>query len=190
MNREGTAMLTRRTATAALAAVLLLTASGAAAGRPAAPEARGKATPQCRANQVRVAAVTVDPEAGGYPNVLHISVTNESKKKCAVDRIPTVTFGELDGPALPEPFGQSGPYVLAPGKSGHAAVRTIEDLDDPETRLVDDITVAGAPAHPGALFTADDLDIDGRIRVWEPVTTWWQPTFAAAEDILENRVEV
>lgn len=182
-----------RTVTTALAAALLLTAaaSGAAAApaAPAAPDARGKATPQCRANQVRVAAVTVEPDAGQYPNVLHISVTNESKKKCAVDRIPTVVFGDLDGPALPVPLGESGPYVLDGGEAGHAAVRTIEDPADPETRLVDHIVVAGAPAHPGARFTADDLDIDGKIRVWEPVTTWWQPTFAEAEEVLANRYQ-
>ncbi|MDI3384956.1 DUF4232 domain-containing protein [Streptomyces sp. B-S-A8] len=180
-----------RTAATALAAALLLTATatGAAAGQAAAPEARGKGTPQCRANQVRVAAATVEPETGSYPNVLHIRVTNESAEKCAVDRIPTVVFGDLDGPALPVPPGQSGPYVLAPGKTGHAAVRTIEDPADPETRRVDDITVAGAPAHPGARFTADDLDITGQIRVWEPVTTWWQPTFAEAAEVLANRFQ-
>ncbi|MDI3421567.1 DUF4232 domain-containing protein [Streptomyces luteolus] len=189
MNREGTAMLTRTAATALAAALLLTAAGAAAAAQPAAPDARGKGTPQCRANQVRVAAETVEPESGSYPNVLHIRVTNKSAKKCAVDRIPTVTFGDLDGPALPMPIGESGPYALAPGKTGHAAVRTIEDPADPETRQVDYITVAGAPAHPGASFTSDDLDITGKIRVWEPITTWWQPTFAEAEEILANRFQ-
>ena len=181
-------MLTRTTTTA-LAAALLLTAAGGAAAHPAAPDARGKAAPQCRANQVRVAAETVEPDSGSYPNVLHIRVTNESAKKCAVDRIPTVTFGDLDGPALPLPAGESGPYDLDPGETGHAAVRTIEDAADPETRQVDHITVAGAPAHPGARFTYEDLEITGMIRVWEPVTTWWHPSYAEAEEVLANRFQ-
>ncbi|NBE56389.1 DUF4232 domain-containing protein [Streptomyces boluensis] len=179
-----------RTATAALAAGLLLTAAPAAA-HPVDRAATGKAEPPaCRANQVRLAASTAEPEDGTYPNVLRIKVTNTSDERCAVDRIPTVTFGDLDGPALPVPLGQSGPYALGAGKSGYAAVRTIEDPSDANTRLVEYVTVAGAPAHPGARFTADDLDLSGgRIWVWEPVTTWWQPSQAEADEVLANRYQ-
>lgn len=178
-----------RTVTAALAATLLLTAAGTAAAQPVA-QGTGKAEPRaCRANQVRLSASAAEPEEGLYPNVVRIKVTNVSGKRCAVDRLPTVAFGELDGPALAVPPGESGPYALAPGTSGYAAVRTIEDPTDPDTRFVDYITVAGAPAHPGARFTAEDLGIPDRIRVWEPITTWWQTSQADADEVLADQYQ-
>ncbi|MCE0448071.1 hypothetical protein LT493_42885 [Streptomyces tricolor] len=49
----------------------------------------------------------------GHPTVLRVSVTNRGTRACVVDRVPTVTFGNLDGAALPVPEGGTGTYRLA-----------------------------------------------------------------------------
>ncbi|MFD5074769.1 DUF4232 domain-containing protein [Streptomyces sp. NPDC058371] len=153
----------------AAAALLVAAPQGSAAGKtPACPEK----------------SVTVRARATADPAVLHISATNRSARACTVDRIPTVTFGDLDGAALPVPAGESGPYRIGAGGTAYATVRTIADPADPEARRVDSVTVAADPAHHGRSFTAQELDAGDVVLVWEPVTTWWQPSAAAADRAL------
>lgn len=113
--------------------------------------------------------------------MLHISVTNRSARTCAVDRIPTVVFGDLDGAALPVPAGDSGPYPIGAGRTAYAAVRTIADPADPQARRVGSISVSADPARFGRSFTARELGAGDAVLVWEPVTTWWQSSQAAAD---------
>ena len=46
------------------------------------------------------------------------------------------------------------------------------------------ITVAADPAHRGRVLTAAELGAGDAVRVWEPVTTWWQPSREAADRAL------
>ncbi|MEU4038034.1 DUF4232 domain-containing protein [Streptomyces collinus] len=160
------------------AAALLLTAPQS----QAAPAARA-APPRCaeKALTIRAKAVPADPR------VVRVGVTNRGARACVVDRVPTVTFGGLDGAALPVPLPRSGggTYLLRPGVTAHAAVRTIGDPADPEARRADSVTVAASSSQWGATFTAARLGTGSRVRVWEPVTTWWQPTAAAADRALK-----
>ncbi|MFC9249142.1 DUF4232 domain-containing protein [Streptomyces sp. NPDC057136] len=158
---------------ASSAAVLALIA---ASGAPAAA-APGPAV--CAERAIEVAA-TASPDVA---DVVRISVTNQGPRPCVVDRIPTVTFGDLDGAALPVPATGSAPYRLAAGRSAFAAVRTLDPAST-ELRLVDRMTVAGHPAHYGRTFDAASLGAPRGIRVWEPVTTWWHPTQTEADAVL------
>ncbi|MFF9584603.1 DUF4232 domain-containing protein [Streptomyces achromogenes] len=162
------------TAVSAAAAALLLTApqSQAAAGHERAAHCAE------RALTVRAKAAT------GHPTVLRVSVTNRTARACVVDRVPTVTFGGLDGAALPVPEGGTGSYRLAAGGTAYAAVRTIGDPRDPEARRADSVTVAASAAHWGRSFGAGRLGTGRQVLVWEPVTTWWQPTARAADRII------
>lgn len=155
----------------AVAAALLLAVpqSSSAAARPA------KCTEK---------AVAVHAHRSADPTVLHLSVTNRSPRTCTVDRIPTITFGDLDGAALPVPAGQSGPYRLAAGRTAYAALRTIVDPADPEARRVDSITVSADPSRFGRTFTARELGVGHAVLVWEPVTSWWKSSRAAADRAL------
>lgn len=158
-------------AVSAATAVLLL----------AAPQSQAAAGP---ARPVRCAetSLTVHAKAAaGDPTVVRMSVTNRGTRACVVDRVPTVTFGNLDGAALPTPEGASGSYRLAAGRTAHADVRTIGDPADPEARRTDSVAVAASAAHGGRSFTAARLGTGKEVLVWEPVTTWWQPTAAAAD---------
>ncbi|MFJ6850868.1 DUF4232 domain-containing protein [Streptomyces sp. NPDC091271] len=161
-------------ATLALAFALLAPA-GTATASSAAP-----AVPACRESSLKVTAT-----ASEQPETLRISVTNQGRQSCVVDRIPTVVFGDLDGPALPVPDGESGPYRLPAGGSGYAAVRTLDPAAT-ELRVVDRLTVAGDPAHRGRTFDAASLGAPDGVRVWEPVTTWWHRSSAAADATLER----
>ncbi|MEU8979244.1 DUF4232 domain-containing protein [Streptomyces sp. NPDC048309] len=157
--------------------------SGSAAPRSAqAPTQPAKAAAQpakCAQNVLKLRA-----EQSADPTIVHISVTNRSARACTVDRIPTVTFGDLDGAALPTPAGESGPYRIGAGRTVYAAVRTIVDPADPEARRVDSITVSADPARYGRSFTARELGAGDAVLVWEPVTTWWKPSVAAADKAL------
>ncbi|MFD1271354.1 DUF4232 domain-containing protein [Streptomyces kaempferi] len=126
-------------------------------------------------------SVVVRAHRAADPRVLHISVTNRSARTCAVDRIPTVVFGDLDGAALPVPAGDSGPYPIGAGRTAYAAVRTIADPADPQARRVGSISVSADPARFGRSFTARELGAGDAVLVWEPVTTWWQSSQAAAD---------
>jgi Protein of unknown function (DUF4232) len=159
-------------AASAAAAVLLLTA----------PQGRAATADPVRPVRCAETALTVRARAvPGVPAVLRVDVTNHGSHACAVDRVPTVTFGTLDGAALPTPEGGAGDYRLAAGRTAYADVRTIADPADPEARRVDTVTVAASAAHRGRSFTAARLGTGTRVLVWEPVTTWWQPTRAAAD---------
>ncbi|RPK73019.1 hypothetical protein EES45_31355 [Streptomyces sp. ADI97-07] len=162
----------------AVLALALLAPAGAAVASSAgtAPPA----PPACRESRLSVAA-----SASGRPDTVRISVTNRGTRACSVDRIPTVVFGDLDGPALPVPGAESAPYRLPAGGSAHAAVRTLDPAAT-ELRLVDRLTVAGDPAHRGRTFGAAPLGAPEGIRVWEPVTTWWHRSTAAADAALDR----
>jgi hypothetical protein len=158
-------------AASAAAAALLLTAPQSQAATDRAQPARCAE----KALTVRAKAAAADP------TVVRVSVTNRGARACVVDRVPTVTFGDLDGAALPVPEGGTGTYGLAAGGTAYADVRTIGDPADPEARRADSLTVAASAAHWGRSFTAAQLGTGEEVLVWEPVTTWWQRTAAAAD---------
>ncbi|MGW0788065.1 DUF4232 domain-containing protein [Streptomyces sp. NPDC002911] len=163
----------------ALAFALLTPAGAATASSPtAAPP-----LPTCGESTLRVTAAASD-----QPGTVRISLTNNGRQACVVDRVPTVVFGDLDGPALPVPDGESGPYRLPAGGSAYAAVRTLDPAAT-ELRVVDRLTVAGDPAHRGRTFDATSLGAPDGIRVWEPVTTWWHRSIAAADAALERHTD-
>ncbi|MFI2781234.1 DUF4232 domain-containing protein [Streptomyces sp. ALB3] len=159
----------------ALAFALLAPAGAASASSSAVPP-----LPTCRGTSLEVAAVASD-----QPGTVRIGVTNRGRQACAVDRVPTVVFGDLDGPALPVPEGGSAPYRLPAGSSAHAAVRTLDPAAT-ELRVVDRLTVAADPGHRGRIFDAASLGAPDGMRVWEPVTTWWHRSGAAADAALER----
>ncbi|MFI6698825.1 DUF4232 domain-containing protein [Streptomyces sp. NPDC050509] len=164
-------------APAATALVLLPVATGASAA-VAAPAASPAAVAVCREGAVAVTAAK-----GATPHVVRISVTNKGGAACTVDRIPTVTLGDLDGAAQPVPPASSAPYRLAAGGSAFAAVRTLDPAAE-ESRTVTFLTVAGDPSHHGTRFDAASVGTSGTVRVWEPVTTLWQSTAAKADTAL------
>ncbi|WP_225833632.1 DUF4232 domain-containing protein [Streptomyces sp. NK08204] len=175
-------------AAACAAALALLSAaprSEAVPGRsPAAPGHSRAAGPQARPVRCAEQALVVRAQAAADPALVRVSVTNGGVRACAVDRAPMVTFGDLDGAALPLPAGGTGTYRLGAGESAYAAVRTIGDPADPQGRRVGVITVAAGAFQWGRSFTAGQLGIRGPVRVWEPVTTWWQPSARAADRAL------
>ncbi|MFF6996347.1 DUF4232 domain-containing protein [Streptomyces sp. NPDC008313] len=131
-------------------------------------------------------AVVVSAAATADPTVIHLGVTNRSARHCAVDRFPTVVFGDLDGPAVPVPPAESASYRLGPGRTAYAALRTVVDPADPRVRRVGTVGVAAAPSHHGRTFTAREIGAGDAVLVWEPVTTWWQPSAAAADEALAD----
>ncbi|MEI5103503.1 DUF4232 domain-containing protein [Streptomyces sp. PmtG] len=169
-------LLTLSAAAGAALLVLAPTAGAQQAGSAAAD----------RATTCRGSALTVKAAAADKPGVLRVSVTNRTGAACVVDRIPTLTFGTLDGAAQPVPATESAPYKVGAGRTAYAAVRTAAKPGDTSARLVDFITVAGDPSHRGKQFTDDALGLPQGVRVWEPVTTWWQPTRAKADAALRN----
>ncbi|MDQ0797859.1 DUF4232 domain-containing protein [Streptomyces sp. B1I3] len=168
------------TVPAVFAALALASSVGASTASPAAATAPA---PPCRESGLTVAAAASD-----QPETLRISVTNHGGQACAVDRVPTVVFGDLDGPALPVPAGGSAPYRVPAGSTVYAAVRTL-DPSASELRVVDRLTVAGDPAHRGRTFDAASLGAPDGIRVWEPVTTWWHGSRTAADAALERHTD-
>ncbi|MEV5174041.1 DUF4232 domain-containing protein [Streptomyces flaveolus] len=158
-------------AASAAVAALLLTAPQSQAATGQDPPAR------CAEKALTIRAKAV----AGHPTVLRTSVTNHGPRACVVDRVPTVTFGDLDGIALPVPEGGTGTYRLAAGGTAYADVRTIADPADPEARRVVGVGVAASAAHWGRSFTAGRLGTGRQVLVWEPVTTWWQRSAAAAD---------
>ncbi|MBL1108980.1 DUF4232 domain-containing protein [Streptomyces sp. 5-8] len=158
-------------AASAAVAALLLTSSQSQA-----------ATGQTRTARCAEKSLTMRAKAAdGDPTVLRVSVTNRGARACVVDRVPTVTFGNLDGAALPVPLGGTGGHRLAAGGTGYADVRTIADPADPEARRVGTVTVAASTTHWGRSFSAAQLGTGRQALVWEPVTTWWKPSAAAAD---------
>ncbi|NED90000.1 DUF4232 domain-containing protein [Streptomyces sp. SID11233] len=170
--RPSSALTAALTATAAVA----LTATGAAAA-PAGTSARPAI---CQEQSLSVSA-----SSGGQRNVARITVTNRGGGTCVVDRIPTVTFRGLDGSAEAVPPAGSGPYVLSPGERGYAAVRTAAP-GATEGHVVRTLSVAADPSHHGVTFGAATVGMGRGIQVWEPVTTLWHTSRAAADRALAD----
>ncbi|MEU7155113.1 DUF4232 domain-containing protein [Streptomyces chrestomyceticus] len=167
--RTTTALLTTITATlATLATLTPTTASATPTTRPT------STTPHCPESALTIKASIPTPQ---HPDILRISATNRTTKPCVIDRIPTVTFGDLDGAAEPDPPTESAPYHLAPGSTAYATVHTVTGRPTPPARTVDFITVAADPSHHGRRFDATAIGAPPTgIRVWTPTTTWWRPT--------------
>ncbi|MFJ1747809.1 DUF4232 domain-containing protein [Streptomyces sp. NPDC088116] len=165
-------------AAAAASLTVLLTATGASAAVSAPDSLSAPAAATCGEGSVTVTATRSDAA-----DTVRISVTNKSGRACVVDRIPTVTFGDLDGAAQPVPPVESSPYRLAAGGSAYASVRTVDPSAE-APRTVAHLTVAGDPSHHGTRFDGASLGSPGGIEVWEPVTTLWQPTRAKADAAL------
>lgn len=168
--------LTVSTAATAGAALLIAAAPQGPAARPAAT------TPACRAKVLELSAAQAKDT-----RIVRISVKNTGTRTCTVDGLPVVTFGDLDGAAEPVPSGESGPYKVGAGRTLHAAVRTIADLKDPQARRVDTITFSANPHLNGRTFTLKQLGASKKVKVWEPVTTWWKPSRAAADKALKKK---
>ncbi len=166
-----------------LLAIPATVAAALATLAPTADAATGSAapTPTCKES-----AVSVSATAAPRPDVLHITATNHTARACVVDRIPTVTFADLDGAARPLPPTHSAPYRLAPHATAHAAVRTADPDGGAHPRTVDSVTVAADPSHHGRTITAAALNLPRGVRVWDPVTTWWQPSWTQAATALEQ----
>ncbi|MEV0915236.1 DUF4232 domain-containing protein [Streptomyces sp. NPDC049967] len=172
--RPSSALTTALTATAAVA----LTATGATAAAPA-----GTSAP--RPGICQEQSLSVSASSGGQRNVARIAVTNRGGSTCVVDRIPTVTFRGLDGSAEAVPPATSGPYVLSPGEHGYAAVRTAAP-GATEGHVVRTLSVAADPSHHGVTFGAATVGMGRGIQVWEPVTTLWHTSRAAADRALAD----
>ncbi|MFR9793004.1 DUF4232 domain-containing protein [Streptomyces sp. MB22_4] len=163
-------------ASAAVAALLLTAPPGQAV--PEAPPAA-----PCVQGELRLHAATVP----NRPTVVRVSVTNVSGRACAIARVPLVTFGGLDGAALPVPENGTGRLRLAAGATAHADVRTIVRPSDPQARRAVSVTVGDWAGRWGRVFSPARLGTGARVSVWEPVTTWWQPSAAAADRALGLR---
>ncbi|MFD0024612.1 DUF4232 domain-containing protein [Streptomyces sp. NPDC058382] len=172
--RLSSALTATLTATAAVA----LTATGASAAPDAASTGAAARPGICQEQALRITA-----SPGGGRNVARIAVTNRGGGTCVVDRIPTVTFRGLDGSAQPVPPATSGAYSLSPGESGYAAVRTAAP-GTTEGHVVSTLSVAADPSHYGVTFGGATVGMDHGIRVWEPVTTLWHTSRAAADRAL------
>ncbi|MFC7862320.1 DUF4232 domain-containing protein [Streptomyces murinus] len=160
-------------ASAAVAALLLTAPPGQAA--PAAPRVA-----PCVQGELTLRAATVPHR----PTVVRVSVTNRSGRTCAIDRVPLVTFGGLDGAALPVSGDGTGRLRLAAGATVHADVRTIVRTADPQARKAASVTVGDWTGRWGRVFAPARLGTGSKVAVWEPVTTSWQPSAAAADRAL------
>ncbi|MEU2790183.1 DUF4232 domain-containing protein [Streptomyces sp. NPDC007100] len=158
-----------RTITAALA----LTAAALTTAIPTA-SATAPGIPRCTESALTTKASVLAPTR---PDVLRVSTTNHTSTPCFIDRVPTVTFGDLDGAAQPDPPTESAPYRLDPGATAYATVRTVTGRPAPAARTAGYVTVAADPSHRGHRFDAAALGAPPTgIRVWSPTTSWWRPT--------------
>lgn len=161
------------TAAAAVAALLLTAPPGQAA--PRAPRVA-----PCVQGELTLRAATVPHR----PTVVRVSVTNRSGRACAIDRVPLVTFGGLDGAALPVSGDGTGRLRLPAGATVHADVRTIGRASDPQARRAASVTVGDWTGRWGRVFAPTRLGTGSKVAVWEPVTTSWQPSAGAADRAL------
>ncbi|WP_406109398.1 DUF4232 domain-containing protein [Streptomyces sp. NBC_01003] len=180
-----------RTVLAASAAALLASATGVSVTGMSATTASADiraahpaAAPAAALKLCAENALTVKAAASGQDHVLRLSVKNHSSRACLVGHVPLVTYGDLDGAAVPFPLSGSATYKLDAGKTAHAAVRSVSASGDSDVRSVGYVVVAANPEHDGKKFTAASLSEPGGLRVWSPVTTLWQPTRAQAEEVL------
>ncbi|MEE1845815.1 MULTISPECIES: DUF4232 domain-containing protein [unclassified Streptomyces] len=162
-----------------VAAALALTGTAAASATPVSAPAGATS----RLGTCQEKALDVRAAPGGQRNVARISVTNHGDRACVVDRIPTVTFRGLDGSADAVPPAGSGPYTLSAGERAYAAVRTAAPAAT-EGHVVGSLSVAADPSHTGLTFRAAAVGMPEGVHVWEPVTTLWQETQAAADSAL------
>lgn len=172
--------VSRHAAAAAVAALTLTALTVPTAG--AAGSASRAAPERCGENDVTVRARPSDDNA----DILRLSVRNDSSKACLVDRVPTVTYGELDGAALPLPMVPHAGRTLAAHDTAYAAVLSVSDPEDAkdEAPAVMFVTVAAVPDHQGRSFQALTLGSPTGVRVWEPVTTLWQSSASKAQKVL------
>ncbi|NEB81156.1 DUF4232 domain-containing protein [Streptomyces sp. SID14478] len=170
-----------RPVTAATVTALALAALAAPAAWTGASAA---APPRCAEKDLTVRAEPSDESA----DVLKLSVRNDSTRACLVDRVPTVTYGELDGAALPLPTVPHAGHTLAPHSTAYAAVLSVAATDDAdkEARTVMSVNVAAVPDHNGRTFQALKLGSPTGVRVWEPVTTLWQSSPERAAQVLQE----
>lgn len=180
MRTRRSTVLSASILTGAMAATL-----GAAAGISTTASANAKTTPECDTSNLSIGATMESPDE----NIMAVTVTNDGADACTIDRIPTVTFGDLDGSARAVPATESAPRVVKSGDSVHAALRTAPGMDDDGAQLVQDVTVAASPGHDGLTFSADELGSgEPGVYVYDPVTTWWHPTFSDAEKELQKHL--
>ncbi|WP_338693286.1 DUF4232 domain-containing protein [Streptomyces sp. Q6] len=175
-----------RHVTAATAAALALTALAAPAALAGPSGAISAALPRCAENDLTVRATPSDDNDG----VIKLSVRNNAAKPCLVDRVPTITYGDLDGAALPLPSMPHAGHKLGGHDTAYAAVRSLSDSDDADeqARTVMFVTVTAVPDHDGRRFQALTLGAPAGLRVWEPVTTLWQDSPARAEQVLQEEI--
>ncbi|MFE1954237.1 MULTISPECIES: DUF4232 domain-containing protein [Streptomyces] len=166
-------------ATTAALALAALTVPAATASTRAAPAAD---LPRCAEKDLTLRADPSDDDG----DVLKLRLRNDSGKPCLVDRVPTVTYGDLDGAALPLPAVPHAGRTLAAHATVYAEVRSVSDSDDAEqeVRTVMYVTVTAVPEHDGSRFQALTLGAPAGVRVWEPVTTLWQSSAKQAAKVL------
>lgn len=165
-------------AAAATAVLLVATSASASVGT-----AHSAGLSRLRTCQEKALGVKAAP--GGRENVVHISVTNHGGSRCVVDRIPTITFAGLDGSAQTVPPAGSGPYTLARGGRAYAALRTADPASI-EGHFVGTLGVSADPSHHGVSFGAAAVGMPQGIHVWEPITTLWHGSAAAAASALAD----
>ncbi|GAA2304619.1 DUF4232 domain-containing protein [Streptomyces kunmingensis] len=175
--RRATAATVTAVALTALTASTALVAPAASAGTATA----AKPAP-CAEKNLTVRAEPSDDSDG----VLRLSVRNDSARACLVDRVPTVTYGDLDGAALPVPTVRHAGRSLAPHTTVYAAVLSLSDSKDAddEARTVMSLHVAAVPDHDGRTFQVLKLGAPAGLAVYDPVTTLWQSSPHRATQVL------
>ncbi|MZD10462.1 DUF4232 domain-containing protein [Streptomyces sp. SID5785] len=168
--------------TAALALAALTVPAATAAPADATPAA---ALPRCAEKNLTLRAEPTDDDG----DVLRLSLRNDSGRACLVDRVPIVTYGDLDGAAMPLPTVPHAGRTLAAHATAYAAVRSVTDFDEKEkdVRTVMSVTVSAVPEHHGSTFQALTLGAPTGVRVWSPVTTLWQSSQKEAATVLEEQ---
>ncbi|WP_328885937.1 DUF4232 domain-containing protein [Streptomyces sp. NBC_00316] len=166
------------TVPAAAATAVMLTATGASATVGTAHASSAVRPGTC---QEKALGVTASP--GELQNEVRIRVTNQGDRSCVLDRTPTITFAGLDGSAQTVPPARSDRYTLARGERAYAAFRTADPASR-EGHFVGSVSVSADPSHYGVTFTAASVGMPQGIHVWEPVTTLWLGSAAAADSAL------
>lgn len=171
--------------TAATVAALALAALTVPAASAAASAPAGRELPRCAEKDLTLRAAPDDSDG----DVLRLSLRNDSGRACLVDRVPIITYGDLDGAALPLPTVPHAGRTLDAHRTVYAAVRSVTDFDKEEREVstVMSVTVAAVPEHHGSTFQALTLGAPTGVRVWAPVTTLWQSTEKGAAKVLEEQ---
>ncbi|MCX3062832.1 DUF4232 domain-containing protein [Streptomyces beihaiensis] len=172
-----------RHALAVAAAAFCLAALAAPVGAAAEPVS----APRCAEKDLTLRAAPSDDTDGS--GTIKLSVRNDSSRACLVDRVPTVTYGDLDGAALPVPASPHRARTLAAHTTAYAEVRSLTASDGAEKQAptVMYVTVAAAPDQQGHRFQVLDLGAPAGLPVWEPVTTLWQTSPSRADRVLHQQ---